>query len=110
MNYLKRNSRIILRREQEITKEFPVVQGFSKDNLWRMRNFYLAYQKNEKLAPLLQEIGWTYNIYILEHCGDDLEREFYIKTTKKFGWTKDVLINQLEVGALSEGAEGRRLR
>jgi len=32
---------------------------------------------------------------------DDIQREFYIKTTKKFGWTKDVLINQLETGAFA---------
>ena len=35
----------------------------------------------------------------MERCKDDIRREFYIKTTKKFGWTKDVLINQLEADA-----------
>ena len=35
----------------------------------------------------------------MERCKDDIRREFYIKTTRKFGWTKDVLINQLEAGA-----------
>ena len=29
-------------------------------------------------------------------CKDDLEREFYIRMTKKFGWTKNVLIHQIE--------------
>lgn len=32
----------------------------------------------------------------MERCKDDLKREFYIKATKKFGWTKNVLINQIE--------------
>ena len=32
----------------------------------------------------------------MEKCKDPLEREFYIKATKKYGWTKDVLINQIE--------------
>jgi len=48
------------------------MQGFSSANLWRMRNFYIAYQKNEKLAPLVREISWTKNIIILEReqiCG-----------------------------------------
>ena len=35
----------------------------------------------------------------MQRCKDDIQREFYIKITKKFGWTKDVLINQLEAGA-----------
>jgi predicted nuclease of restriction endonuclease-like (RecB) superfamily len=32
----------------------------------------------------------------LEKCKDDLEREFYIKMTRKFGWTKNVLVHQIE--------------
>ena len=84
---------------QDLQKEFSGIQGFSSANLWRMRNFYLAYQKNEKLAPLVREISWTKNIIILERCKNNIRREFYIKATKKFGWTKDVLTNQLEAGA-----------
>lgn len=76
--------------------EFPGVQGYSKDSLWRMRKFYLQYQNNQKLAPMVQEIGWAHNILIMEHCHDDIEREFYIHMTRKFGWTKDVLIHQIE--------------
>src|SRR4030042_70995 len=83
----------------DLQKEFPGIHGFSSANLWRMRNFYIAYQENEKLAPLVREISWTKNVIIIERCKDNIQREFYIKTTKKFGWTKDVLINQLEAGA-----------
>ncbi len=32
----------------------------------------------------------------MSKCKDDLEREFYIKMTKKFGWAKNVLIHQVE--------------
>jgi len=49
---------------KELQKEFPGVQGFSAANLWRMRNFYLSYSKNEKLAPLVREISWTKNVLI----------------------------------------------
>lgn len=81
---------------KELKKEFPDVQGFSSSNLWRMRNFYLTYKDIENLAPLVREISWTKNIAIVEKCKDLLEREFYIKMTKKYGWTKDVLINHIE--------------
>ena len=84
---------------KDLQKEFPGIQGFSSANLWRMRNFYLTYHPNEKLAPMVREISWTKNVIIMERCKDDVRREFYIKITKKFGWTKDVLINQLEAGA-----------
>jgi len=32
----------------------------------------------------------------MEKCKDSPEREFYTKMTKKYGWTKDVLINNIE--------------
>ncbi len=45
---------------RDLQKEFPGIKGFSADNLWRMRKFYLAYKGDEKLAPLVQEIGWLH--------------------------------------------------
>jgi len=81
---------------KELQKEFPNVKGFSTRNLWNMRNFHLAYCENEKLQPLAAEISWTKNIIIMERCKDDLEREFYLQVVKKFGWTKNVLINNFE--------------
>jgi hypothetical protein len=63
------------------------VLGYSDDNLWRMRKFYLQYRDNEKLAPMVQEISRTKNIQILEKWKNDLECQFYISMTKKYGWT-----------------------
>jgi len=36
------------------------------------------------------------NVIIMMRCKGDLEKEFYIKMTKKFGWTKSILIHQIE--------------
>ncbi|MDD2365954.1 MAG: PDDEXK nuclease domain-containing protein [Desulfuromonadaceae bacterium] len=84
---------------RDLQNEFPGILGFSARNLWNMRTLYLAYQDNQKLQPLVAEISWTKNVIIMERCKDLLQREFYLKMTKKFGWTKDVLINQLGAGA-----------
>ncbi|MGC8927947.1 MAG: DUF1016 N-terminal domain-containing protein [Myxococcota bacterium] len=46
---------------KDLQKEFPGIQGFSAANLWRTRNFYLAYRGNTKLAPLVREISWSKN-------------------------------------------------
>ncbi len=80
----------------DLQNEFPGVGGFSSHNLWRMRKFYVNYENEEKLAPLVQEIGWTHNVIIMEKCDDRLQKIFYLKMTKKFGWTKNVLIHQIE--------------
>jgi predicted nuclease of restriction endonuclease-like (RecB) superfamily len=81
---------------KDLQAEFPGISGFSAANLWRMRLFYESYVNNEKLAPMVREIGWSHNLVIVEKCKDDLEREFYIRMTRKFGWTKNVLIHQIE--------------
>ncbi len=81
---------------KDLQKEFPGIQGFSAQNLWRMKQFFQVYSGNAKLSPLVREIGWTHNLIILMNCKNDLAREFYIAMTKKFGWTKDVLIHQIE--------------
>ena len=80
----------------ELQNEFSDIKGFSARNLWRMRDFYITYSENEILPPMVAEISWSKNIVIMEKCKDDLEREFYIKMTKRYGWTKNVLINNLE--------------
>ena len=74
----------------------PDIKGFSASNIWRMRQFYETYRQNEKLAPLVREISWSHNLIILERCSDPLEREFYLRMTRKFGWSKNVLIHQIE--------------
>lgn len=81
---------------EDLQTEFPGVNGFSASNLWRMRQFYQTYKDNEKLAPLVREIGWSHNVVIFEQCKDDLQREFYLRMTRKFGWTKNVLVHQIE--------------
>lgn len=81
---------------KDLQREFPGIQGFSAQNLWRMKQFFQVYSGNIKLSPLVREIGWTHNIIILTSCKNDVEREFYINMAKKFGWTKDVLIHQIE--------------
>lgn len=87
---------VVEQLSKDLQKEFPGIGGFGSRNIWRMRNFYLAYRDNEKLTPMVSEIGWTHNQIIMEKCKDDLQREFYIRMTKKMGWTKNVLIHQIE--------------
>ncbi len=43
----------------ELRNEFVGIKGFSTQNLWYMRMFYLEYIQNEKLQTLSREIGWS---------------------------------------------------
>ncbi len=81
----------------DIQAEFPGIHGFGVRNMWDMARFYAEYQHNEILQPLVAEISWSKHIVILTKVKDTQERQFYILATKKFGWTKSVLINNIEL-------------
>ncbi|MDZ7899531.1 MAG: PDDEXK nuclease domain-containing protein [Arcicella sp.] len=87
---------IIGNLSKDLQKEFPNENGFGHSNLWAMRQFYVGYQDITNLQPLVGEIGWTHNIIILQKCKTVEERKFYILHTKKFGWTKNILLHQIE--------------
>lgn len=87
---------VVGRLARDLQREFPGTGGFSASNLWRMKLFFETYRDSEKLAPLVREIAWSQNLTILERCKDTLEREFYLRMTRKFGWSKNVLIHQIE--------------
>jgi len=83
----------------DLTAEFDGAEGYSVQNLWRMRFLYLAYKDNPKLAQLVREIPWGQNIVILQMVKDAKEREYYIRATAEMGWSRNVLMNQIKAGA-----------
>ncbi len=87
---------IVEKLAKDLQNEFPGIGGFSASSLWRMKLFHDTYAKDGKLAPLVREISWSHNLVIIEKCKDSLEREFYIRMTRKYGWSKNVLIHQIE--------------
>ncbi len=69
----------------DLQREFPGISGFSRRNIFYMREFHLAYRDLPKVQPLVAQIGWSHNLVIFQRCKDPLEREFYIRMTRKFG-------------------------
>ena len=82
---------VVVNLAKDLRLEFPGVQGFSDRNIWNMRNFYVLYHQHPKLQPLVAEISWAKHLMIMSGCKDDLEREFYIRMTKRMGWTKNAI-------------------
>ena len=87
---------VVERLGVDLREEFPGLSGFSARNIWYMRKFFLCYQDNPKLQPMVAEIGWTHNLIILDKCKAELERVFYIRMTAKYGWTKNVLALRIQ--------------
>ncbi len=80
----------------DLQSEFPGQNGFSAANLWLMRQFYVEYRDRPFLEPLVREISWAKNVLVMKRCKDLLEREFYLRATARFGWTKAVLQHQID--------------
>ena len=84
-----------------IQRKYPGMTGYSVQNLWRMRQFYEAYQGQAKLSPLVRVLSWTHNLIILSRCKGKEEREFYLRLTVREKWVKRDLERQI-TGALFE--------
>jgi predicted nuclease of restriction endonuclease-like (RecB) superfamily len=80
----------------ELQKNFAEVNGFSARNLWYMRSLYHEYSQSTILQPVVAEIAWTHNILILEKCKDEHRRFFYIEMTRRYSWSKTMLINAID--------------
>lgn len=98
---------IVEKLSMDLQKEFPGISGFSTRNLWLMRQFFATYSNDEDLQPMVAEIGWSHNTLIFSKCNKKLEREFYIRMTRKYGWTKNVLKHQIEGNAYANAMTGQ---
>lgn len=72
----------------------PGLRGFTRPNLFRMRQFFEAYSDEEKVSPLVRQLPWTHNLIILSRCKRSDEREFYIRFTIRERWSKRELERQ----------------
>ena len=79
----------------DLRHEFPDMAGFSSRNLWRMRAFAQAYSE-EILPQAVAEIPWGHNIVLLEKSKDVEQRLWYARATIEHGWSRNVLVHQIE--------------
>ena len=88
---------------------YPAAEGFSPRNLRRMRAFYAVYEKFPEIMRLAMNLGWTQNVAILERCGSNEERVWYIRAVLCFGWKKAKLLEAIGSGMaafISRRADG----
>ena len=81
---------------RDLQAEYPGRNGFSARNLWNMRNVYVEYREHSILQQLAADLSWTKNVTVMSRCKDNLEREFYLRATARFGWSQSVLEHQID--------------
>lgn len=90
---------IVDQLSQDLVRSLGGPYGLSSRNLWYMRKFYLAYKEKPILQQAVAEIPWGQNLIILSASLNDEEKEYYIKSTYEYGWTRNVLKLQIKAKA-----------
>lgn len=67
-------------------------KGFSKSNLFQIRQFYLKFQKFQTLSG---KLSWSHYVEILK-CDDELELGFYVKQCELENWSVRELKRQMK--------------
>lgn len=81
---------------RHIAQTQPGLRGFTRPNLFRMKQFYETYQDDKKVSPLVRQLPWTHNLIILSQSKRPEEREFYIRQTIQENWSKRELERQMK--------------
>ncbi|MBM4086028.1 MAG: DUF1016 domain-containing protein [Planctomycetes bacterium] len=89
---------VVERLARDLRARFPDMRGLSVQNVWRMRQFHLAYRDDQNLSALLREVSWTNHLLILGHAESGTEREFYLRMNIREGWSSRQLERQLHSG------------
>lgn len=126
-------AQVIKRLPADLTRRFPDDRGYSERNLKNMRRFAAAYPDfpyfriprtsldgfaigQASLAQFtdnceefgqvaLAQISWYHHISLLSKVKDDAQRAFYIVETVRNGWSRDVMMMQIDNGYIN--AKGR---
>jgi len=107
----------------DLQRAFPGTKGFSPQNVWRMQQFYLLHNQPEFLAQVVRQmekegkraltgeilsqavremvstVPWGHYANALLRVSDSAARLWYLRATARFGWSRNVLLNQIKAGA-----------
>ena len=79
-----------------IAQEHPGLRGFTRPNLFRMRQFHEAYRDAPTVSPLVRQIPWSHHLLILAQSKHPEEKLFYLQMTAQECWSKRELMRQLK--------------
>ena len=107
----------------DLQRAFPGAKGFSPQNVWRMQQLYLLHNEREFLAQVVREmdkegkrapsrenlsqvvremvatVPWGHHANALLRVSAPAARLWYLRATARFGWSRNVLLNQIKAGA-----------
>src|ERR1041385_6508774 len=91
-------ARVIERLAADLHREFPDMKGFSRTNLLYMRAFAEAWPEESFVQQVVGQIPWGHSLRILDLVKDLPHREWYVRAALQHGWSRNVLVHQIESG------------
>jgi predicted nuclease of restriction endonuclease-like (RecB) superfamily len=88
---------VVPKLAQYIARTHPGQRGFTRSNLFRMKQFYETYRDDSIVAPLVRQLPWTHNLIVLEQSKRAEEREFYLRMAVREQWSKRELERQFRI-------------
>jgi predicted nuclease of restriction endonuclease-like (RecB) superfamily len=87
---------VVSQLAEHLARTQPGLRGFTRSNLFRMRQFFEIYRDNEKVAPLVRQLSWSHNLIIFSQSKRAEEREFYLRMAIHEKWSKRDLERQFK--------------
>jgi predicted nuclease of restriction endonuclease-like (RecB) superfamily len=89
-------AKVVDQLSKDLRSAFPEMKGFSTRNLKYMRKFAELWNEIQFVQQVAAQIPWFHNCVILDKLETHAEREFYIRETIENGWSRNVLVWQIE--------------
>jgi predicted nuclease of restriction endonuclease-like (RecB) superfamily len=88
---------VIDRIAQDLTRELNGMKGFSRRNLYRIKQWYGFYRDQGAFVPqLVAQIPWGHNALIVEKIKEPEKALWYVRKTLENNWSRNVLGLQIE--------------
>lgn len=91
-------AKVIDQLSKDLRSSFPGAKGYSSRNLKYMRSFAESWTDEKFVQQLAAQIPWFHNCVLLDKVKDCSERDWYIQKTIENGWSRNVLVHQIESG------------
>ena len=89
-------AKVVERLAHDLRQAFPGIKGFSRSNLLYMRAFAEAWPDAQIVQQVVGHLPWGHNLILLSKLKNSHERLAYAHKTLTHGWSRNVLVMQIE--------------
>lgn len=93
----------------DIKLSFPNTTGYSARNLKYMAKFAAMFENAEIVQAVLAQLTWYHNMALMDKAQDTEQYVWYAQETIKNGWSRNVLVHQIESGLYERQAIAEKI-